>query len=56
MKRYITLILALFSLGLYSQDFLLEIEDDRLSLEEFKHIFEKNNNNEKLTINYFIEH
>ena len=56
MKRYITLILALFSLGLYSQDFLLEIEDDRISLEEFKHIFEKNNNNEKIDKQFLDEY
>ena len=52
MKRYITLILALLSLGLYSQDVLLEIEDDRISLEEFKHIFNKNNDNEKIDKEY----
>mgnify|MGYP001334832323 CR=1 FL=1 len=56
MKRYITLILALFSLGLYSQDFLLEIEDDRISLDEFKHIFEKNNNNEKIDKQFLDEY
>ena len=56
MKRYITLILALFSLGLYSQDFLLEIQDDRISLDEFKHIFEKNNNNEKIDKQFLDEY
>ena len=56
MKRYITLILALFSLGLYSQDFLLEIDDDRISLDEFKHIFEKNNNNEKIDKQFLDEY
>ena len=54
MKRYITLILALLSLGLYSQDVLLEIEDDRISLEEFKHIF--NNDNEKIDKEYLDEY
>ena len=56
MKRYITLILALLSLGLYSQDVLLEIEDDRISLEEFKHIFNKNNDNEKIDKEYLDEY
>ena len=56
MKRYITLILALFSLGLYSQDVLLEIEDDRISLEEFKHIFNKNNDNEEIDKEYLDEY
>ena len=56
MKRYITLILALLSLGLYSQDVLLEIEDDRISLEEFKHIFNKNNDNEEIDKEYLDEY
>ena len=56
MKRYITLILALLSLGLYSQDILLEIEDDRISLEEFKHIFNKNNDNEEIDKEYLDEY
>ena len=56
MKTYITLILALLSLGLYSQDVLLEIEDDRISLEEFKHIFNKNNDNEEIDKEYLDEY
>ncbi len=56
MKRYITLILALLSLGLHSQDVLLEIEDDRISLEEFKHIFNKNNDNEEIDKEYLDEY
>ena len=56
MKRYITLILALLSLGLHSQDVLLEIEDDRISLEEFKHIFNKNNDNEEIDKEFLDEY
>ncbi len=56
MKRYITLILVLLSLGLYSQDVLLEIEDDKIFLEEFKHIFNKNNDNKKIDKEYLDEY
>ena len=56
MKRYITLILVLLSLALHSQDVLLEIENDRVSLEEFKHIFNKNNDNEVIDKEYLDEY
>ena len=46
MKKNILLLLVLvFNYSSFSQDVLLQLEEDRITLDEFKHIFNKNNDN-----------
>ena len=46
MKKYTILLLLIFNINLFSQEVLLEIENEKVSLDEFTHIFNKNNDNE----------
>ncbi len=55
MKKY-TLLLLLFSLNLFSQETLLEIENEKVTIEEFIHIFNKNNDNETIDKAYLDEY
>ena len=56
MKNYILLILLIFNLSVYSQDVLLEIDNDQITLDEFSHIFNKNNENEEIDKAYLDEY
>ena len=56
MKNYILLILLIFNLNAYSQDVLLEIDNDQITLDEFSHIFNKNNENEEIDKAYLDEY
>ena len=56
MKNYILLILLIFNLNTYSQDILLEIDNDQITLDEFSHIFNKNNENEEIDKAYLDEY
>ena len=56
MKKYILLILLTFNLSAYSQDVLLEIDNDQITLDEFSHIFNKNNENEEIDKAYLDEY
>ena len=42
MKKIILLLLV-FNYSSFSQDVLLQLEEDQITLDEFKHIFNKNN-------------
>ena len=56
MKNYILLILLIFNLNVYSQQVLLEIDNDKITLDEFSHIFNKNNENEEIDKTYLDEY
>ena len=56
MKNYILLILLIFNLSVYSQEVLLEIDNDQITLDEFSHIFNKNNENEEIDKAYLDEY
>jgi len=56
MKNYILLILLIFNLSAYSQEVLLEIDNDKITLDEFSHIFNKNNENEEIDKAYLDEY
>ena len=56
MKNYILLILLIFNLNAYSEDVLLEIDNDQITLDEFSHIFNKNNENEEIDKAYLDEY
>ena len=47
MKKYTILLLLIFNINLFSQEVLLEIENEKVSLDEFTHIFNKNNDTSK---------
>ena len=57
MKKII-LLLLIFNYTSFSQDVLLELEEDRITLDEFKHIFNKNNDDvviDKAYLDEYIE-
>ena len=56
MKNYILIILLIFNLSGYSQEVLLEIDNDKITLDEFSHIFNKNNENEEIDKAYLDEY
>ena len=56
MKNYILLILLIFNISVYSQEVLLEIDNDQITLDEFSHIFNKNNENEEIDKAYLDEY
>ena len=56
MKRNILLLSVLLAFNVFPQDILLEIEDDKITLEEFKHIFNKNNDNSNIDKTYLDEY
>jgi len=56
MKRNILLLSVLLAFNVFPQDILLEIEDDKITLEEFKHIFNKNNDNSNIDKAYLDEY
>jgi peptidyl-prolyl cis-trans isomerase SurA len=59
MKKYILLLLLLvFNYSSFSQDVLLQLEEDKITLDEFKHIFNKNNDDvviDKAYLDEYIE-
>ena len=57
MKKYFLLLLFItLNLNSFSQEVLLEIENDKITLDEFSHIFNKNNDNEKIDKEYLDEY
>ena len=56
MKKYTLLLLLIFNINLFSQEVLLEIENEKVSLDEFTHIFNKNNDNEQINKQYLDEY
>ena len=56
MKKYTILLLLIFNINLFSQEVLLEIENEKVSLDEFTHIFNKNNDNEQINKQYLDEY
>ena len=56
MKKYLLLLLLTLNFNSFSQEFLLEIEDEKITLDEFSHIFNKNNENEKIDKEYLDEY
>ena len=55
MKNLLLLLLTL-NLNSFSQEVLLDIEDEKITLDEFSHIFNKNNDNEKIDKEYLDEY
>ena len=59
MKKIILLLLLLvFNYSSFSQDVLLQLEEDQITLDEFKHIFNKNNDDviiDKAYLDEYIE-
>ena len=55
MKNLLLLLLTL-NLNSFSQEVLLNIEDEKITLDEFSHIFNKNNDNEKIDKEYLDEY
>ena len=56
MKKITLLLSFLLTFNVFSQDILLEIEDDKITLGEFKHIFNKNNDNPNIDKEYLDEY
>ena len=56
MKKYLLLLFITLNLNSFSQEVLLEIENDKITLDEFSHIFNKNNENEKIDKEYLDEY
>ena len=57
MKKYILLLLILvFNYSSFSQDVLLQLEEDKITLDEFKHIFNKNNDDVVIDKSYLDEY
>ena len=56
MKKYFLLLFITLNLNSFSQEVLLEIENDKITLDEFSHIFNKNNDNEKIDREYLDEY
>ena len=56
MKKYFLLLFITLNLNSFSQEVLLEIENDKITLDEFSHIFNKNNDNEKIDKEYLDEY
>ncbi len=56
MKKYFLLLFITLNLNSFSQEILLEIENDKITLDEFSHIFNKNNDNEKIDKEYLDEY
>ena len=57
MKKIILLILTvIININVYSQDNLLEIENESISLDEFNNIFNKNNDNQVIDKKYLDEY
>ena len=56
MKKYFLLLFITLNLNSISQEVLLEIENDKITLDEFSHIFNKNNDNEKIDKEYLDEY
>ena len=57
MRKIILLILTLIiNINVYSQDNLLEIENESISLDEFNNIFNKNNDNQVIDKKYLDEY
>tara|TARA_B100000780_G_scaffold11516_1_gene7910 strand:- start:5121 stop:7043 length:1923 start_codon:yes stop_codon:yes gene_type:complete len=56
MKNTLILIFCLSCLNLFSQNDLLKIDDDNISLNEFKNIFFKNNEDVEITKEYLDEY
>ncbi len=56
MKKYFLLLFITLNLNSFSQAVLLEIENDKITLDEFSHIFNKNNDNEKIDKVYLDEY
>ena len=57
MKNLLLLLLLLtLNLNSFSQEVLLNIEDEKITLDEFSHIFNKNNDNEKIDKEYLDEY
>ena len=56
MKKYFLLLFITLNLNSFSQAVLLEIENDKITLDEFSHIFNKNNDNEKIDKEYLDEY
>ena len=56
MKKYLLLLFITLNLNSFSQEVLLEIENDKITLDEFSHIFNKNNDNEKIDKEYLDEY
>ena len=57
MKKTILLILTLIiNINVYSKDNLLEIENESISLDEFKNIFNKNNDDQIIDKEYLDEY
>ena len=57
MKKII-LLLLIFNYTSFSQDVLLQLEEDKITLDEFKHIFNKNNDDvviDKAYLDEYIE-
>ena len=57
MKKIILLLLV-FNYNSFSQDVLLQLEEDQITLDEFKHIFNKNNDDviiDKAYLDEYIE-
>ena len=58
MKKIILLLLV-FNYSSFSQDVLLQLEEDQITLDEFKHIFNKNNDDviiDKAYLDEYIDH
>ena len=58
MKKIILLLLLVFNYSSFSQDVLLQLEEDQITLDEFKHIFNKNNDDviiDKAYLDEYIE-
>lgn len=56
MKNLLLLLLLTLNLNSFSQEVLLDIEDEKITLDEFSHIFNKNNDNEKIDKEYLDEY
>ena len=57
MRKIILLILTvIININVYSQDNLLEIENESISLDEFNNIFNKNNDNQVIDKKYLDEY
>ena len=56
MKNLLLLLLLTLNLNSFSQEVLLNIEDEKITLDEFSHIFNKNNDNEKIDKEYLDEY
>ena len=56
MKNLLLLLLLTLNFNSFSQEVLLDIEDEKITLDEFSHIFNKNNDNEKIDKEYLDEY